>query len=102
MDLTLEFRNEVISGEGLDGIGDFVLSGVYCPNSLECIWDKAYVGKHMVNYKGYREGRGIWGLWTTSATKGGFHIWPLTEALPLETLEEEDSVEYPLADAWKF
>jgi hypothetical protein len=31
-----------------------------------------------VTFRGFREGKGIWGTWEIgSAWKGGFHIWPL-------------------------
>jgi len=40
-------------------------------------WTKRYIGKHDVSYRGYNEGKGIWGLWEIPPTwKGGFHIWP--------------------------
>ncbi len=30
-----------------------------------------------MSYRGYNEGKGIWGLWEIPPTwKGGFHIWP--------------------------
>ncbi len=29
----------------------------------ECHWTKTYVGAHDVFYKGFREGKGIWGTW---------------------------------------
>ena len=43
----------------------------------QCWWTKRYLGKHDVSYKGYNEGKGIWGLWEIPPSyKGGFHIWP--------------------------
>lgn len=33
---------------------------------------------HDVFYKGFREGKGIWGTWEIRKVgRGGFHIWPL-------------------------
>lgn len=79
MDLMLEFKNGVMTGEGADWVGRFVISGHYSEQSGECGWVKQYVGQHAVNYKGYRDGKGIWGNWALYGAKGGFHIWPLSE-----------------------
>jgi hypothetical protein len=35
------------------------------------------VGGHDVFYKGFREGKGIWGSWEVDEATGGFRIWPL-------------------------
>jgi hypothetical protein len=79
MDLVLEFRNGVISGDGADGIGFFGIHGQYSAQGGECSWTKTYYGSHSVEYVGFREQKGIWGTWTVGADKGGFHIWPLGE-----------------------
>ena len=89
MDLVLEFNDGVISGEGADGIGLFVISGSSSTGSGECSWIKQYVGRHAVDYLGFREAKGIWGTWNVGVGKGGFHIWPLAEGEPLTTAEEE-------------
>jgi len=40
-------------------------------------WTKTYIGAHDVFYRGFREGKGIWGTWEiTVHARGGFHIWP--------------------------
>ena len=45
--------------------------------SLECAWTKAYLGRHTVHYRGFREGKGIWGVWELEpGQRGGFSIWP--------------------------
>jgi hypothetical protein len=95
MDLFLEFKNGVMTGEGADSIGLFVISGNYSAQSGECAWVKQYVGRHAVEYKGFREGKGIWGNWTIVMAKGGFQIWPLSEGLPLKSAEESDEQERP-------
>lgn len=77
MDLLLEFRSGVISGEGADGIGPFGICGRYQVSLGECSWTKTYLGSHAIAYTGYREQKGIWGTWTNEETTGGFHIWPL-------------------------
>jgi|HubBroStandDraft_1064217.scaffolds.fasta_scaffold369219_2 hypothetical protein len=88
MDLVLEFKNSIMTGDGADGIGYFTISGNYSAQNGECSWVKRYVGRHAVNYQGFREGKGIWGNWTLITSKGGFHIWPLSEGPPLGVTEE--------------
>lgn len=98
MDLILEFRDGRVSGEGADDIGFFGIEGHYCPEEGECDWIKTYHGKHSVEYSGYREKEGIWGLWNIGAYKGGFHIWPIGGSdLSLEQLREEIEKENSLA-----
>lgn len=93
MDLVLEFKGGKMTGDGADGIGLFVISGHYSVQSGECSWVKQYIGRHAVDYKGYREGKGIWGNWTVGSTRGGFHIWPLSEGGPQNVAKETESVE---------
>ena len=77
MELQLSFRQGVMTGEGRDLIGPFLIRGRYDVGSGECWWTKKYIGKHDVFYHGYNEGKGIWGLWEIPPTwRGGFHIWP--------------------------
>ena len=77
MDLHLEFGEGVMTGEGNDDVGPFVVQGQYNATSLECSWRKTYVGQHAVHYHGFREGKGIWGTWEISPrSHGGFQIWP--------------------------
>ena len=95
MDLILEFKNGIISGEGFDGIGGFVISGIYSTESRECSWKKTYVRRHTVDYKGFRENKGIWGTWTLPGAKGGFQIWPLSEGGSLVATEEEETLNQP-------
>src|SRR5688572_9750786 len=77
MDLHLTFCNGKVSGEGTDNVGQFVVKGNYDAKNAECWWTKTYVGGHDVSYRGFREGKGIWGTWEISGdSHGGFHIWP--------------------------
>ena len=77
-DLSLTFSNGRMTGEGSDTVGPFVIAGNYDANNRECDWTKTYVGAHEVFYKGFREGKGIWGTWEIrNVYTGGFHIWPL-------------------------
>lgn len=78
MDLQLTFRDSLIRGDGRDWVGKFIITGHYQLVDGRCWWTKKYLGKHDVFYKGYNEGRGIWGTWEIPPLlKGGFHIWPL-------------------------
>jgi hypothetical protein len=77
MELHLSFRQGVMTGEGRDPIGPFLIRGKYDLSDGKCHWAKRYIGKHDVAYQGYNEGKGIWGLWEIPpSSKGGFHIWP--------------------------
>ena len=77
MDMDLTFANGNLSGSGSDDVGRFLMKGHYDETSSECYWTKSYIGAHDVFYRGYREGKGIWGRWEIqSVFHGGFHIWP--------------------------
>ena len=77
MDLHLTFTNGNLHGDGLDDIGRFLIKGRYDAATCECYWTKTYVGGHDVFYRGFREGKGIWGTWEIAIRDhGGFHIWP--------------------------
>jgi hypothetical protein len=104
MELDLTFRQGVMTGEGRDLIGTFLIRGRYQLQDGQCWWTKKYIGKHDVSYRGYNEGKGIWGLWEIPPHwRGGFYIWPksmgdptrqtLTESIdePLESESEENA-----------
>ncbi len=77
MELDLTFANGRVTGTGIDDVGRFIINGRYDSNTLECWWTKTYPGSHDVFYRGFREGKGIWGTWEITAFhRGGFHIWP--------------------------
>lgn len=77
MDLRLVFAGGRMTGEGSDDVGRFAVRGRYDAATRECHWTKSYVGAHDVFYRGFREGKGIWGTWEITAfLHGGFHIWP--------------------------
>ena len=71
MDLVLSFANGAISGDGIDDIGPFLISGHYDGKGGEYHWTKSYIGAHDVFYRGYHEGKGIWGLWELEYFSGG-------------------------------
>jgi len=83
MELVLTFRQGVMTGEGRDYVGAFLIRGKYNVDDGKCYWTKRYIGKHDVAYQGYNEGKGIWGLWEIPPNwRGGFHIWPIAMADP--------------------
>lgn len=77
MDLVLTFADHTVSGDGSDDVGQFGVTGGFDESNGECYWIKTYLGGHDVHYRGFREGKGIWGLWDLPNESGGFHIWPL-------------------------
>jgi hypothetical protein len=112
MEMLLTFRNGQMTGEGRDWVGPFIIQGSYSVQDGKCHWTKKILDKHDVAYKGFNEGKGIWGVWEISGYgTGGFHIWPegmpdptgshLTEeaALPIVTTEEpeDDRVAEPVS-----
>ena len=80
MDLYLDFGDGSVTGGGNDDIGRFLIRGKYDRANRECQWTKTYPGSHDVYYRGFREGKGIWGTWEIGIlAHGGFHIWPIGE-----------------------
>jgi hypothetical protein len=77
MDLNLQFSQGQVDGDGSDDIGRFLIKGRFDATNRECYWTKSYLDGHDVYYRGFREGKGIWGTWEiTIQYHGGFHIWP--------------------------
>ena len=84
MNLSLTFKGGSFTGEGKDGVGEFLIRGRYDLKSGEVTFRKHYLLQHSVFYHGWNEGKGIWGMWEIASRvvrdavvdKGGFHIWP--------------------------
>jgi hypothetical protein len=96
MDLAITFSKTNIFGSGSDDVARFFITGHYDRSTGECYWTKAYVGAHDVYYRGFRDGKGIWGPWELANGSGGFHIWPLGEGdgeRQSETVAESTPVE---------
>jgi hypothetical protein len=96
MQLHLTFANGMVSGDGNDDIGRFLIKGRYDSQAAECHWTKTYLGAHDVFYRGFREGKGIWGTWEIgNIARGGFHIWP-KEAGNSDTIEVSNVATEPV------
>lgn len=94
MDLELTFANGNLNGTGTDDVGRFLIKGRYDEANRECHWTKRYIGGHDVFYRGFREGKGIWGTWEiTIHDHGGFHIWPRRSGAGEEDAEVESAGE---------
>ncbi|MCS7168262.1 MAG: hypothetical protein RMI91_03890 [Gemmatales bacterium] len=100
MELLLTFRQGQLTGEGRDCVGRFHVRGTYELAGGRCEWIKQYIGRHAVHYRGFNEGKGIWGTWEIIGevvpSRGGFHIWP--EGMPDPTkphLSEEAELPLP-------
>lgn len=98
MELLLSFHGGAVFGEGRDVVGAFVLQGDYDLADGKCRWTKSYIGRHDVLYRGFNEGKGIWGQWEITAKanrgiqlKGGFHIWPEGMTAPTQPVLEEQA-----------
>jgi hypothetical protein len=90
MDLRLEFKGGIMTGDGADGIAEFTIAGSYSEDAGECEWTKSYVGLHSVDYQGFRENKGIWGTWKLDDISGGFHIWPIGQGGRRQEWKEEE------------
>jgi hypothetical protein len=103
MELSLTFRQGILTGQGRDRVGPFVVQGRYDLADGRCRFTKSYLGKHRVNYSGFNEGKGIWGTWSITEEgylpqRGGFHIWPEGMADPSHPQLSEQA-ELPVEEA---
>ena len=116
MELVLRFSEGIIHGEGRDPVGEFLIRGRYETADGRCHWHKRYIGQHDVFYRGFNEGKGIWGVWEIRSDwfsdRDGFQIWPegmadptqqrdsASEELPVSFEVPEDSLSgTPLTEA---
>ena len=76
--MTLEFADGLIRGDGADGLGTFTIDGEYRVEGDEVRlgWIKTYDGAHSVLYLGTLEADAITGQWKLTGGRGGFAIRP--------------------------
>lgn len=76
--MTLEFADGLIRGDGADGLGAFTIDGEYrvAEGEVRMGWIKTYQGAHSVLYLGKLEGGQIVGKWRLSAGTGNFALSP--------------------------
>ena len=95
MELSLDFSAGRMTGSGRDLVGEFTISGTYELTNGKCQFEKHYLKAHAITYKGYNEGKGIWGTWEMRlqgiVATGGFHIWPEGMADPSQPVVEEEA-----------
>ncbi len=83
MELDMTFGGGRLFGDGRDLVGDFVLSGSYSSAQGQCVFHKAYLGQHGIEYDGWAYVEGILGIWRIMRADGRveslgvFHIWPV-------------------------
>ena len=77
----LSFVSGRISGSTYERDRLVRISGTYEPEKLECLISQHYTPADLDAFRGFREGKGIWGTWKCSAMgcTGGFLIWPYRE-----------------------
>lgn len=75
-DMTLEFADGLVRGDGADGIGTFTLEGEYRVEAggVRIGWIKTYDGAHSVLYLGTLGPDGIAGEWSLVGGRGAFAL----------------------------
>jgi len=76
--MTLEFADGLIRGDGSDRLGPFTIDGEYRVDAGEVRlgWIKTYHGAHSVLYLGKLENGQIAGKWKLAAGSGNFALSP--------------------------
>ncbi len=74
--LTLEFADGLMRGDGRDGLGTFTVDGEYRveEDEVRVGWIKTYDGAHSVLYLGKLAADRISGRWQLSGMSGGFAL----------------------------
>jgi hypothetical protein len=74
--MTLEFADGLVRGDGADGLGTFTLEGEYRVEGedVRLGWIKTYDGAHSVLYLGALEGGVIAGEWMLTGGRGNFAL----------------------------
>lgn len=76
-EVTLEFADGIVRGDGRDGLGTFTVEGEY--RLVEAVlllgWIKTYDGAHSVLYLGEFDGERLFGGWSIPPwDRGGFEL----------------------------
>lgn len=76
--MTLEFADGLMRGDGVDGLGAFAIEGEYRVEGGEVRmgWIKTYEGAHSVLYLGKLDAGRIVGRWSLSLGSGAFELSP--------------------------
>ena len=76
--MTLEFADGLMRGDGRDGLGTFTIDGEYRVDGpdVRLGWIKTYDGAHSVLYLGTLEAKQIRGTWTLAGSTGTFALEP--------------------------
>jgi hypothetical protein len=78
LELNLAFAGGNLKGEGRDYLGKFRIKGTYQVDEGICTWTMTYYSMGSRMYRGFNEGKGIWGTWKMEHFwRGGFYIWPV-------------------------
>nr|HEX4318703.1 hypothetical protein [Kofleriaceae bacterium] len=77
-EMTLEFADGLIRGDGRDGLGTFTLDGEYRSDAaaVRLGWIKTYDGAHSVLYLGTLGATAIAGTWSLIGGTGKFALEP--------------------------
>jgi hypothetical protein len=80
--MTLEFADGLVRGDGADPIGPFTIEGEYRVDAAEIRvgWIKTYPGAHSVLYLGKLEAGQLVGKWKLSIGSGTFALSPAVAA----------------------
>lgn len=70
----LNMNKGMIKGSGEDSVGAFTIQGTCSGKNKEVNFVKAYIGKHTVNYQGWRQKKDIVGMWAVGGATGEFKI----------------------------
>jgi hypothetical protein len=91
-EMTLEFADGLVRGDGRDGLGVFTVDGEYRVEGAQVRlgWVKTYEGSHSVLYLGKLEAHQIVGRWSLSAFNTGSFL--LSPATPAETYSQKGTI----------
>lgn len=78
-EMTLEFSDGLIRGDGRDVLGTFTIAGEYRADAgaVRLGWIKTYDGAHSVQYLGTLGADGITGHWKLTLGSGEFGLQPV-------------------------